>query len=362
MNRGSCTAAPSSERVQALAPFLAYDNDPYLVVRDDGSLVWMWDAYTTTDRFPYSQPQAAGINYIRNSVKVVIDAYDGGVTFYQMDSDDSIANTWGKVFDGLFTPGDQMPDDLRRHMRYPEDMFSIQAGVLSTYHMTDPQIFYNKEDVWEIPMEIYGNARRRSPVVPYYEILALPGETEPEFALLQPFAPLSKKNLAALLVARQDGDNYGQAHGDRLPQGQAGLRTRPGGGPHHQRPGDLVATHAVGPGRQRGDPRQSAGGPHQPIGDVLRAGLPAGRAEPHPRVDPSDRRLRRRGGHGADPERRADQDLRRVHRWWNHDHGTGRDDHHDAAQPDHDARPPRPSTTTTTTGGTPTTLPSDARR
>jgi uncharacterized membrane protein (UPF0182 family) len=196
------------ERVRALAPFLAYDKDPYLVVRDDGSLVWMWDAYTKTERFPYSQPQANGVNYLRNSIKVVIDAYNGDVTFYQMDAEDAVANTWGKIYDGLFAPGDQMPDDLRKHMRYPEDMFSIQAGVLSTYHMSDAQLFYNKEDVWEIPTEIYG--KEEIPVVPYYEVLALPGETEPEFALLQPFAPLSKKNMAALLVARQDGDNYGK--------------------------------------------------------------------------------------------------------------------------------------------------------
>ncbi len=101
-----------AERVQALAPFLQYDKDPYLVLRDDGSFVWMWDAYTTTDRFPYSQPQAGGANYIRNPIKVVINAYDGRVTFYQMDPDDPIANAWGKVFEGLFTPGDQMPDDI----------------------------------------------------------------------------------------------------------------------------------------------------------------------------------------------------------------------------------------------------------
>ena len=196
------------ERVQALAPFLAYDRDPYLVVRDDGSVVWMWDAYAITDRFPYSQPQANGLNYIRNSVKVVIDAYNGGVTFYQIDSDDPLANAWGRVFAGLFTPGDQMPEDLRRHMRYPEDLYSTQAAALATYHMTDPQIFYNKEDVWEIPMEIY--AQQEIPVVPYYEVLALPGETEPEFALLLPFAPLSKMNMTALLVARQDGEQYGK--------------------------------------------------------------------------------------------------------------------------------------------------------
>ena len=127
-----------------------------------------------------------------------------------------------------------MPADLRRHMRYPEDFFSVQADMLATYHMTDPQIFYNKEDVWEIPTEIYGTARGRR-TVPYYEVLALPGETQPEFALLLPFTPLSKKNMASLLVARQDGDNYGKLAHDRLPQGQAGLRARPDRGPHQQR-------------------------------------------------------------------------------------------------------------------------------
>jgi uncharacterized membrane protein (UPF0182 family) len=196
------------ERVQALAPFLQYDKDPYLVVRDDGSLVWMWDAYTTSNRFPYSQPRANGVNYLRNPIKVVINAYDGKVTFYQIDPSDPIANAWGKVFKGLFTPGNQMPADLRAHMRYPEDMFSVQANVLTTYHMNDPQIFYNKEDVWEIPAELYSS--EETPVVPYYEVMALPGETTPEFALIQPFAPLSKKNLASMLVARQDGEHYGK--------------------------------------------------------------------------------------------------------------------------------------------------------
>jgi uncharacterized membrane protein (UPF0182 family) len=141
---------------------------------------------------------------------VVIDAYNGGVTFYQIDPDDPVANTWGKLFDGLFTPGDQMPDDLRAHMRYPEDLYSIQAEVLSAYHMREPQIFYNKEDMWEIPTEIYGAATEEIPVVPYYEVLILPGETEPEMALMLPFAPLSKKNMTALLVARQDGEHYGE--------------------------------------------------------------------------------------------------------------------------------------------------------
>ncbi len=197
-----------AERVQALAPFLQYDKDPYLVLRDDGSLVWMWDAYTSTDRFPYSQPRADGTNYVRNPIKVVINAYDGSVTFYQIDPEDPLANAWGKVFEGLFTPGDQMPDDIRRHMRYPEDLYSVQAEALTIYHMTDPQIFYNKEDAWEIPTEVYGT--EQIPVVPYYETLALPGSTDPEFALLLPFSPLGKDNMASQLVALQDGDNYGK--------------------------------------------------------------------------------------------------------------------------------------------------------
>jgi uncharacterized membrane protein (UPF0182 family) len=207
------------ERVEALAPFLSYDYDPYLVVRDDGSLVWMWDAYATTARFPYSQPWTTtegsapnyipdGTNYIRNSVKVVINAYDGEVTFYQIDPDDPLTSTWGEVYDGLFTPADQMPADLGAHMRYPENLYSVQADVLSSYHMTDPQIFYSQEDAWDIPMELYEGGETRT--VPYYEVLALPGETQAESALLLPFTPRNKGNMTALLMARQDGKNYGE--------------------------------------------------------------------------------------------------------------------------------------------------------
>ena len=207
------------ERVEALAPFLAYDYDPYLVVRDDGSLVWMWDAYATTSLFPYAQPWTEagsgvpnyvpdGTNYVRNAVKVVINAYDGEVTFYQIDGDDAITNAWGDVFDGLFTPGEQMPADLRAHMRYPENLYSTQADVLARYHMTDPQIFYSQEDAWEIPKELYEGIEAQT--VPYYQVLALPGETEPESALLLPFTPRNKGNMSALLVARQDGENYGE--------------------------------------------------------------------------------------------------------------------------------------------------------
>ncbi len=196
------------ERVEAVAPFLTYDKDPYLVIRDDGSLVWMWDAYATTSRFPYSQPRADGTNYIRNSVKVVINAYDGKITLYQIDPNDALINTWGKVYKGLLTPGDQMPADLRAHLRYPEDLYTMQAAVLSTYHMRDVKVFYNNEGAWQIPMELYG--QDEVPVVPYYELLTLPGETEAEFALMLPFVQLNKTNMTALLVARQDKGHYGE--------------------------------------------------------------------------------------------------------------------------------------------------------
>jgi uncharacterized membrane protein (UPF0182 family) len=195
------------ERVQTIAPFLQYDGDPYIVLRDDGSLVWIWDAYTTTDRFPNSQPDSGGLNYIRNSIKVVIDAYNGDVTFYQIDPADAIANSWGKVFPGLLTPAEEMPDDIRRHLRYPEDLLNIQAEILSVYHMAEPQIFYNKEDVWEIPTEMYGGEEIM--VQPYYLMMVLPGESEEEFVLLQPFVPRAKQNMVSWMAARMDGDDYG---------------------------------------------------------------------------------------------------------------------------------------------------------
>ncbi len=196
------------ERVQSIAPFLQYDRDPYIVLRDDGSLVWMWDAYTTTDLFPNSQRDANGINYIRNSVKVVVDAYNGDVTFYQMDPADGLTNAWGKIYPGIFTPADQMPADLVKHMRYPEDLLTIQAATLSVYHMKEPQIFYNREDVWEVPTEMYGG--EEIGVVPYYAVMVLPGETDEEMVLMQPFSPRTKQNMVSWMAARMDGDAYGQ--------------------------------------------------------------------------------------------------------------------------------------------------------
>jgi hypothetical protein len=195
------------ERINEIAPFLAYDDDPYLVIAD-GRLFWICDAYTTTGQYPYSTPARRGLNYIRNSAKIVIDAYDGTTTYYLADDRDPLALTLARVFPTLFRSIAEMPDAIRRHVRYPEDIFAIQAAVFSTYHMTNPAVFYNKEDQWEVPaIETEGN-----PVAmqPYYTIMKLPGERSAEFIQMLPFTPRRKDNLAAWMVARSDGDRYGR--------------------------------------------------------------------------------------------------------------------------------------------------------
>ncbi|MDZ7962785.1 MAG: UPF0182 family protein [Aulosira sp. DedQUE10] len=216
------------QRIQAIAPFLKYDSDPYLVVANanlDNSnqdystnqnyLYWIVDAYTTSHHYPYSDTDKDGINYIRNSVKVVIDAYNGTVNFYVADRNDPIITTWRKIFPKLFKPLSAMPTTLSKHTRYPVDFFNIQAERLMTYHMTDTQVFYNREDQWQIPNEIYGSQARQ--VDPYYIITSLPtvpfvGATSrrEEFILLLPYTPKQRTNLIALLAARSDGKNYGK--------------------------------------------------------------------------------------------------------------------------------------------------------
>jgi uncharacterized membrane protein (UPF0182 family) len=195
------------ERVKNIAPFLILDKDPYMVIMD-GGLYWIQDAYTATDRYPYSQPLNNGINYIRNSVKVVIDAYSGKVTFYVIEPDDALIGTYRSMFPGLFLPSEQMPDFIRAHMRYPEDLFSIQASVYQSYHMKDARVFYNKEDLWALPKEIY--AGKEQLMEPYYVIMQLPGEEKDEFLLMMPFTPVNKNNTIGWIAARCDGDNYGK--------------------------------------------------------------------------------------------------------------------------------------------------------
>ncbi len=168
-------------RVQRIAPFLLLDHDPYLVI-SDGRLFWMQDAYTATDRYPYSEPSEDGLNYIRNSVKIAIDAYNGAVTFYLADPNDPLIQSYREIFPVLFRPMEEMPKSLSAHIRYPEGLFNVQAELYRTYHMQDPQVFYNKEDLWAIPNESPGGQVQQ--MEPYYVIMRLPGETKEEFMLM----------------------------------------------------------------------------------------------------------------------------------------------------------------------------------
>ncbi len=213
------------DRIRAIAPFLEFDSDPYLVVAntrlyelgttpseqpfpdDDNYLYWIIDAYTISDRYPYSEPTSEKINYIRNSVKVVVDAYNGKVKLYIADPSDPIVHTWEEIFPNFLQPLDSMPVALRSHIRYPPDFFKVQSERLLTYHMTDPTVFYNREDQWRVPNEIYGTEQQV--VEPYYLIMKLPTEVSEEFILLHPFTPMSRNNLIAWMGGRSDGIHYG---------------------------------------------------------------------------------------------------------------------------------------------------------
>ncbi len=204
------------QRVKHAAPFLQIDDDPYLVVTEEGKLVWIQDAYTWSDRYPYSEPLPDGTNYIRNSVKAVVDAYDGSVILYVVEPDDPVVQTYWAIFPDLFTPGEEMPQDIRAHLRYPQDLFMKQAQVYQRYHMRDARVFYGKEDLWTFPDEIYQDTAQR--MEPYYIIMRLPGEEKEEFLLMLPFTPEKKKNTIAWLAARSDGDNYGTLLAYYLPK------------------------------------------------------------------------------------------------------------------------------------------------
>lgn len=253
------------ERARVIAPFLKFDRDAYIVAAD-GRLTWVLDAYTTTDRFPYAQrtvdragdtasatatgssasdasrgtnatrdqtlvpfTSSRGYNYIRNSVKVTVDAYDGTVRLYLSDPDDPIIGAYRGIFPGLVRPMDEMPAALREHMRYPEDLFQVQAQILTTYHVQDPQVFYNAEDVWAGAAEVIGD--RRQPMQPYYVTMQVPGQSQEEFLLMLPFTPASRDNMIAWFAARSDGDAYGQLvlfkfPKDRLVYGPAQIDAR----------------------------------------------------------------------------------------------------------------------------------------
>jgi len=197
-------------RVRSIAPFLDYDRDPYLVV-SGGKLYWILDAYTTSNMYPYSRRSYRrfdnkGLNYIRNSVKVIIDAYNWDVYFYLFDKEDPIVKTYASMFPHLFKPFDEMPADLKNHIRYPRDLFDIQVDTYTTYHMTNVQVFYNQEDLWQIPDELYGDSRQE--MEPYYIIIKLPEGDKEAFLLMLPFTPSKKDNMIVWLAARSALPNY----------------------------------------------------------------------------------------------------------------------------------------------------------
>ena len=206
-----------TERVSHVAPFLLFDNDPYMVVID-GKLKWIIDAYTTSDRYPYSEAVAheqktelitdKDINYVRNPLKVVVDAKDGTMQFYVIDENEPVLATYRKIFPGLFQSKDTIPPEIQAHFRYPQDLFKIQARMYLSYHMEDPQVFYNREDDWRFATELYDGQQQQ--VEPDYLIMKLPGETEEEFALILTFTPVNRDNMIAWMAARSDGNNYGK--------------------------------------------------------------------------------------------------------------------------------------------------------
>ena len=205
-----------SQRIRKLAPFLTLDADPYLVVSPEGGLFWIQDAYTTSDNFPYSPPRAS-LNYIRNSVKITVDTVTGDTVFYLIEPDDPIAATWANIFPDLFTPGDEMPQLVRDHLRYPEDLFKLQSDLYLRYHVKaeNADVFFTGEDFWAVPTEKF--RQQEQLLEPYYVIVKLPGEETVEFVLILPFTPIGKQNTIAWLAGRSDGENYGKLRAYRFP-------------------------------------------------------------------------------------------------------------------------------------------------
>jgi uncharacterized protein len=200
-------------RLSELAPFLTFDPDPYIVVTDEGRLVWMVDAFTTTDSYPYSRHYALArerINYIRNSVKVVVDAYDGTTTFYVFDAEDPIIAAYRAIFPTLFKDAAEMPPAMRKHIRYPELLLELQATVYGLYHMTDPEMFYNREDLWTVATEVSAQTGQPAAIDPNFVLMTLPGERGIEFVEVLPFTPANRYNLIGWIAGRSDGENYGK--------------------------------------------------------------------------------------------------------------------------------------------------------
>jgi uncharacterized membrane protein (UPF0182 family) len=205
------------ERVQALAPFLTFDPDPYIVVDERGRLLWMLDGFTTSETYPYSRHYRLNrdlLNYMRNSVKAVVDAYDGTVTFYIFDAEDPIITAYRRIFPALFKDASAMPAALRTHVRYPELLLEMQAAVYGLYHMIDPGVFYNREDLWTVASEVASTGQREQaahPMEPNFVLMKLPGERAVEFVAILPFTPANRNNLIGWIAGRSDNSHYGTA-------------------------------------------------------------------------------------------------------------------------------------------------------
>ncbi|MBT3360375.1 MAG: UPF0182 family protein [Rhodospirillales bacterium] len=204
-----------ADRVHRIAPFLELDSDPYLVVAN-GRLYWVQDAYTVAESYPYSEPLGGGANYIRNSVKVIVDAFEGSVDFYTIDEADPILRAYAAAFPGIFKPLSAMPSTLKSHLRYPRDLFTAQVRKYKRYHMQIPQVFYNNEDLWTLSREKYGG--KLAPMQPYYILMRLPGETRLQFLLMIPLTPEGKDNMIAWMGARSDFPNYGELIAYKFPK------------------------------------------------------------------------------------------------------------------------------------------------
>src|SRR5699024_1739683 len=202
------------DRVNRIAPFFNYDEDPYLVVRDDGSMVWMIDAYLSAENYPYSEDLQRRTNYIRNSIKVAVDAYSGEVNFYAANPEDPLLKTFQNIFPGLIT--EEVPEDIRAHFRYPTDLFKIQAKMYGTYHMSDLEVFYNREDTWQFPTKEY--LSQGIEMEPSYTAMKCPEKEEEEFIQIGPYTPKNRQNMIAWMGVRNDGKNYGDMFVYQFPK------------------------------------------------------------------------------------------------------------------------------------------------
>ena len=294
-----------AQRVERIMPSLSYDPDPYLTITD-GRLVWMQDAYTTSRRYPYSTA-AGGLNYIRNSIKVTVDAYDGTTTYHVVDPADPIARTIGRIFPDLLKPLEAMPETLRTRLRYPQQIFAIQAAMFATFHMTNPAVFYNREDQWEIP-SFESGGQQPAPMHPYYTIMKLPGEQGAEY---HPDAAVH----AAGQGQSRGVDGRAQRRGQLrtagrvpVPQADGGVRAEAGGSAHQPGSGDLAADHAVEPAGFGSDPGNAARHSHRGIADLYPSPLPARRRRSDPGVEAGHRRLSQQHRHGRDVDGGAGPD------------------------------------------------------